>query len=301
MTHPTIEIDALSRQFGRTQALDNVSLKIEPGTVFGLIGENGAGKTTLIRHLLGMFRARSGSVRVFGLDPVLDPVGVLSRTGFLSEDRDLPDWQSIAQFINYTGAFYPQWESAYANELVRDFDLNPDQKIKSLSRGQRARVALIGALGHRPDLLLLDEPSSGLDPAVRRDILESIVRAVADRGSTVVFSSHLLDEVERVADTVGFLHHGRLILEGSLDTLKAQHLRLNVLLPEPATAPPRIPEALSIRGEGRDWSVTVRGDTAAARNTLGTLQAVIISEETPSLEEIFMATTQKNAPPAGKA
>jgi ABC-2 type transport system ATP-binding protein len=156
-----------------------VSLTVPTGGVFGLIGANGAGKTTLIKHLLGMLRAEQGSVRVFGQDPIENPVGVLGRIGYLSEDRDLPDWMRVSELMSYTQAFFPNWDERYAEELREAFDLNPNARIKTLSRGQRARAGLLAALAHRPPLLVLDEPSSGLDPVVRRDILSAIIRTIA--------------------------------------------------------------------------------------------------------------------------
>jgi ABC-2 type transport system ATP-binding protein len=161
------------------KALDSVSLYLPPGAVYGLVGANGAGKTTLIKHVLGLLRAESGEVRVFGRDPVADPVGVLARIGYLSEENDLPDWMRVDELIRYSRAFYPTWEDAYAEELRRAFALDPEARIKSLSKGQKARAGLLVALAHRPALLLLDEPSSGLDPVVRRDILEAILRTIA--------------------------------------------------------------------------------------------------------------------------
>ncbi len=180
-----ISVSELTRRFGATTALDSVSVALPRGAVYGLVGANGAGKTTLIRHILGLLRAESGSVRVFGLDPVADPVAVLSRIGYLSEENDLPGWMRVDELIRYTSAFYTQWDDAYAEELRRAFALDRGAKIKDLSRGQKARMGLLIALAHRPELLMLDEPSSGLDPIVRRDILGAVIRTIADQGRTV--------------------------------------------------------------------------------------------------------------------
>src|SRR4051812_39239540 len=188
VTDPVIAISELSRRFGGKAALDSVSLSFPRGAVYGLVGANGAGKTTLIRHILGLLRAESGSVRVFGRDPVADPVGVLSRIGYLSEENDLPDWMTIDELIRYSRAFYPTWDDAYAEELRRSFALDAAARIKTLSKGQKARAGLIAALAHRPELLVLDEPSSGLDPIVRRDILGAVIRTIAGEGRTVLFS-----------------------------------------------------------------------------------------------------------------
>src|SRR5438034_488916 len=205
VNEPVIEVTELTRRFDSRTALDSVSLSMPRGAVYGLVGANGAGKTTLIKHILGLLRAQIGSVRVFGVDPVADPVGVLSRIGYLSEENDLPGWMRVDELIRYSRAFYPAWDDAYAEELRRTFSLDPAARVKTLSKGQKARVGLLIALAYRPELLVLDEPSSGLDPIVRRDILGAVIRTIADEGRTVLFSSHLLDEVEQVADYVAMI------------------------------------------------------------------------------------------------
>lgn len=220
----------LTRRFGATTALASVSLSLPRGAVYGLVGANGAGKTTLIKHLLGLLRAQSGSVRVFGLDPVTDPVAVLSRIGYLSEENDLPGWMRVDELIRYSRAFYPAWDDGYAEQLRQAFALDPRAKIKNLSKGEKARVGLLIALAHRPELLLLDEPSSGLDPIVRRDILGAVIRTIADEGRTVLFSSHLLGEVEQVADHVTMISQGKIVLSARLDALK-ESLRVDGRVP----------------------------------------------------------------------
>ena len=188
-----IEVCGLTRRFGKKVALDNVSITLPQGTVLGLIGENGAGKTTLIKHILGLLKPSEGTVRVFGLDPAADPVGVLGRIGYLAEEDGLPSWMRVDELQRYARAFYPTWDVEYAERLRKDFGLEQGARLKTLSKGQRARAGLMVALAYRPDLLLLDEPSSGLDPIVRRDILGAIIRTIADEGRTVLFSSHLLE------------------------------------------------------------------------------------------------------------
>jgi len=220
---PAIAVSELTRHFGAKTALDSVTLDVARGGVHGLVGANGAGKTTLIKHILGLLRAESGTVRVFELDPVADPVGVLSRIGYLSEENDLPGWMRVDELIRYTRAFFPRWDDAYADELRRAFALDPYAKIKNLSKGQKARAGLLIALAYRPELLVLDEPSSGLDPIVRRDIVGAVIRTVADEGRTVLFSSHLLDEVEQVADHVTMISHGKIKLSAPLRSIKESH------------------------------------------------------------------------------
>ena len=223
MSESVINVSELTRRFGATTALASVSLDLPRGAVYGLVGANGAGKTTLIRHVLGLLRAESGSVRVFGLDPVADPVGVLSRIGYLSEENDLPGWMCVDELLRYSRAFYPTWDDAYAEDLRRTFALDASANIRNLSKGQKARAGLLIALAHRPELLVLDEPSSGLDPIVRRDILGAVLRTIAHEGRTVLFSSHLLDEVEQVADHVTMINLGQIVLSGRLDDIRDSH------------------------------------------------------------------------------
>ncbi len=284
-----VEVAGLSRRFGRNLALDSVDLAIPRGSVFGLVGENGAGKTTFIKHLLGLLRARSGTVRVFGRDPVAEPVGVLSRVGYLSEDRDLPGWMPVGELIRYTRSFYPSWDDAFAEEIRERFELDPKARVKSLSQGQKARAGLLLALAYRPDLLVLDEPSTGLDPVVRRDILGAILRTIADEGRTVLFSSHLLDEVERVSDHVAMLDRGRVVLRGPLDEVQAGHHRMVLRFDEPRSEPPRSASMLSCEGSGREWTALCRGDLDILEAEIEGLGAEVVAEASPSLDEIFVA------------
>lgn len=290
-----ISIAGLSRNFGPKAALDNISLEITRGQVFGLVGANGAGKTTLIKHILGLLKSVSGSVRVFGLDPVADPAGVLGRIGFLSEDRDLPAWMRVDELLQYSRAFYPKWDSNYADGLRRQFKLEPAARIKNLSRGELAKAGLLIALAHRPELLVLDEPSSGLDPVVRREMLEAIVRTVADEGRTVFFSSHLLDEIERVSDQVAMMAEGRIVLRGRLEEILESHRRLTLRFSTPPLKPPRLGGALSVTGQGLEWTVLCNGARNAIATAAKQLGAQIVAEDAASLDEIFLARVGKSS------
>ena len=282
-------ITGLSRRFGSTTALNNVSLYVPRGSVFGLVGENGAGKTTLIKHLLGLLAAQAGHVRVFGLDPVADPKGVLGRIGYLSEQPDLPGWMRVDELMRYTQAFYPKWDMVYAERLREQFGLDRAQRIKTLSKGQTTKAALLAAQAHRPDLLLLDEPSSGLDPLVRRDILEAVIRTVADEGRTVFFSSHLLEEIERVSDHIAMLHQGKLVMCGPLDEMKAQHRCTTLRFDAAQPRPPVIPGVLSVTGSAKEWAVLCNNARAQLPVIAAKLGARIVEEHAPSLNEIFIA------------
>lgn len=293
-----VEIENVSRRFGARLALDGVSMLVPAGTVLGLVGENGAGKTTLIKHVLGLLKAQSGSVRVFGLDPVAEPVRVLSRVGYLSEEPDLPGWMRVGELIRYVSAFYADWDHEYAEQLRRDFALDPSAKVKNLSKGQRARAGLLVALAYRPPLLVLDEPSSGLDPIVRRDILSAIIRTIADEGRTVLFSSHLLAEVERVSDRVAMMRAGRIVFCDALDRIRQSHARVALRFAEGRSSPPAMTGVLSWAGGGREWTAVCAtpagqswGDLQELQSAAAAVGAQVVDQSALTLDEIFLART----------
>ncbi len=289
MTEWVVEVNNLSRQFGQTTALDKVDFRADRGKVYGLVGANGAGKTTLIKHLLGLLRAKSGSVAVFGQDPVKNPESVLKRIGYLSEERDLPDWMSIEELMRYSNAYHSNWDSAFASELLSTFALDSRQRVKDLSRGMRAQVALVVAVAHRPDLLILDEPSSGLDALVRKDILNAVVRTISEEGRTVIFSSHLLEEVERLSDHVVMIQQGRITLDASLESLANSHHYSRIQFENSLDSTPALLQALSLSGAGRSWNAVhdISPDQFAA--AVSSLGGVITESRSATLEEIFVA------------
>jgi ABC-2 type transport system ATP-binding protein len=293
-----VEIQALTRRFGAKTALDNVSITLPRGIVFGLVGANGAGKTTLIKHILGLLKAETGSVRVFGRDPVVDPAGVLARIGYVSEDHDMPGWMRVWELMRYTQAFFPSWDPAYAQELRDRFELDPDATVKDLSKGQRARAGLLVALAHRPDLLVLDEPSAGLDPLVRRDILEAIIRAIADEGRTVLFSSHLLHEVERVSDHVTMINKGKIVFSAPLDDIKATHRCLTLHFAQARSRPPELAGVLTWEGAGHEWTAVYHGQPGELQAAAASCGAQLLDKRVPSLDEIFVARVGTRIPVA---
>ncbi len=289
MSDKMIEVRDLSRRFGNTLALDGLSLDVEPGFVYGLVGANGQGKTTLIKHLLGLLRAKEGSVRVFGLDPVKHPVEVLRRIGYLSEERELPEWMRIDELLRYTRAFHPNWDQSYADELLTTFGLDKSKKIKNLSKGMRAQAGLIAAVAHRPDLLLLDEPSTGLDAVVRKDILNAIIRTVADEGRTAVFSSHLLDEVEQMSDYVFMIDAGQVVLHGALDDIKEAHHLLSVRFSTEQSELPVLSGILSAERLGKSWNIVCNGAAQEIQCSLQAIGGEVTLARNASLQEIFVA------------
>lgn len=284
-----LEVRNLTRRYNAKVALDDFSLSVPKGCVYGLLGKSGAGKTTLIMHLLGLLKAQTGSVRVLGRDPVKDPEGTLSRIGYLSEDRDMPHWMKVGELLRYTQGFYPKWDDSFASDLVRDFELDLNQKVRTLSQGQKAKTGLILALSARPELLILDEPSSGLDPVVRRELVTTIMRNVAQEGRTVFFSSHLLGEVERVADHVAIVDDGKLLLSGPIDDVIQAHSRITLRFDKAQKSAPLISGALNCQGTDHEWTLITDGDANAIRGSASALNATIVNETSPTLEEIFVA------------
>jgi ABC-2 type transport system ATP-binding protein len=284
-----VDVQGLSRRFGSTLALDAVDFRATQGLVHGLVGVNGAGKTTLIKHLLGLLRALHGSVRVLGLDPVREPVKVLQRVGYLSEQREMPDWMRIDELLRYTQAFHPTWDMRYAQQLLDTFGLDPAKKVGGLSQGMRAQTGLVVAVAHRPELLILDEPSSGLDAVVRQDILDAILRTVADDGRTVIFSSHLLDEVERMSDHVTMIHAGRVALDGPRDEICAGHHVTQLRFAQRLDRLPALDGVLKAAGAARAWSVVHGTPVEALAAAAGKLGGEIAESRNATLEEIFVA------------
>lgn len=287
MSKPVVEVRELSRRFEHKSALQDVTFTIQPGLVYGLVGANGQGKTTLIRHLLGLLRAQTGSVRVFGLDPVKHPVQVLQRIGYLSEERELPEWMRVHELLKYTAAYHPNWDQDCADELLGTFALDSSVKVRDLSKGMRAQAGLIAAIAHRPDLLLLDEPSTGLDAIIRKDILNEVIRAVADDGRTAVFSSHLLDEVELMSDYVLMLDGGQLILQGDLDDVKEQHQVLSIS--HDGESLPGAERILSARRHGSMWTAVCAGPEREVVESFASRGIAIAHCRQASLQEIFVA------------
>lgn len=288
-----IKINNLTRQFGEQTALENVSIEVQAGQVFGIVGENGAGKTTLIKHMLGQYVAQQGTVEMFGENPVDRPKEVLSRIGYLSEEPDMPAWMTVKELITYTSAFYPAWDDEYTNELVKRFALDVNKRVRDLSKGQKARVGLVLAQAYKPDLLLLDEPSSGLDPNVRRDILSAVIKTVSDEGRTVVFSSHLLEEVERVCDHIMMIDKGSVLLFDSMEQILSNHHRI-IVSDEVINLLPQWNEFKGIINSaklGNEWQVDFFGDVKELKNWFESKNITIISCRTMSLNDIFVART----------
>ncbi len=219
--------------------LNGVSFAIEPGQIVALLGKNGAGKTTLIRIAMGMIETQRGSVRVFGLDPRVDAVEVKRRVGYVAEDQILPPFLKVRQVVELHRGLFPTWDDDLARHLGERFAVDPEARIKALSKGQARQVALLCAVAHRPELLILDEPAGGLDPAARREFLETSIRLLNESGTSILFSSHYMSDVERMADRVVMLDGGRVLIDSPLDDLRESY-SLALVTPGPEVTRERL-------------------------------------------------------------
>ena len=218
-----LQFDQIVRAYKRgAPVLNGVSFCVNEAEVVGLLGPNGAGKTTLLRIAMGMLFPDSGSVRAFGQSPTEFPVEVKRRIGYVSEDQALPPGASTAELIAFHKHLFPHWDAALERELLDQFQLDPRVRIKSLSKGQARKVALLCAICHRPELLILDEPAGGLDASARRDFLEASIRLLNREGSAILFSSHYMDDVERIGGRVVLLNEGRVQLNIEVDRIREE-------------------------------------------------------------------------------
>jgi ABC-2 type transport system ATP-binding protein len=214
---------ALTKQYHRGQAaLSELTLSVEPGSVFALLGRNGAGKSTAIQLLVDLLRPTSGEARIIGIPSTRLRPQDRQRIGYVSENQQLPGWMRVGEFVEFLRPMYPAWNDALTAQLMKLFALPLEQKLHQLSRGQRMKAAFLGALCYEPEVLILDEPFSGLDSAIRQDLLDAMITFLGDGNRTVLLSSHDIEEVSRLTDRIGVLERGQLALHGNVDDLLAR-------------------------------------------------------------------------------
>jgi ABC-2 type transport system ATP-binding protein len=292
MEKPLVELKGVSRKYGRVKALDQLTFTLGPGICYGLIGRNGAGKSTMLRIIMGLLRPDLGTVRLFDGDPIQDAERVKLHVGYLAEDQEFPPVLSPAELFRFLAACYPSWDSDFAQSLVDRFKIPVNRSIFKLSKGQQRQAALVGAVAHRPQLLILDEPGGGLDPVVRREFLEEVIELLGGEGTSVLFSSHHLQEVERLATRVGILHEGRIVLEDDLDHLKEGSCRILAELSDGDGD--RIRAALQgcvhVRRLDDAWSLTMLCSEPEAKERVArTLGGRVRETRSLSLEDLFVS------------
>lgn len=252
-----IEMEHVVRFFGHTSAVSDLSLSVPKGSVFGLLGENGSGKTTSIKLMMGALIPNEGSVRVLGVDPVGMVPEIRSRIAYVADEMALPNWMRLGEAMQLHASYFEQWDETMAQERLRNYKLTLNQTFGTLSKGQQRRFLLTLALAQQPELLILDEPASGLDVAVRREFLDTLMELANEREVTILLSSHILSDVERVVDHVAFTKKGRLVKQANLEDLKGQVKRLCfATAPEEATLSAKF-EVLSTSQRGGAYQAIV--------------------------------------------
>jgi ABC-2 type transport system ATP-binding protein len=287
---PAIETEALSKRYGRHRGIEDVSFAVQPGEVFGFLGPNGAGKTTTIRTLLDLIHPTAGSARLFGLDSRRDSVAIRARLGNLPGDFGFGRETAGRQALALLGRLRGVDGTARAEELAARFRADLDRPLGQLSRGNRQKVGLILATFHRPELLILDEPTSGFDPLMQEEFL-ALVAEERERGAAVFLSSHELDEVQRVCDRVGIVRGGRLVaVERIADLLGKARRRFAVELQDPAGLERlrSLPSVADLEIAGNRASFTAAGDLDAVVRELAGHHVVDLEATHPSLEEVFL-------------
>jgi ABC-2 type transport system ATP-binding protein len=289
MTETVLECKGLTKSFNRsTQVLKNIDLSIFRGRVVGLLGKNGAGKTTLIKCAMGLLKVTLGQVRLFGEDPWTMSGETKARLGYVPQKVDLYDWMRVRQMIAYIAAFYPKWNHALTTSLVSQWELNPEDSIGKLSEGQRQKLALILAMGHEPELLVLDEPAASLDPQARRSFLSTVIDIASNENRTVVLSTHLTSDLERVASDIVLLKSGAVNYAGPMDELKDSVKTLRLMGKGNLPAKFDIPGVLSCENTAREALLTLRGVYPGLIRKLETQYNAEIEVRDLNLEDIFV-------------
>lgn len=292
MTELAIELTGVTKKY-RYFTLDNISLKLPEGQIMGLIGANGAGKSTIIRILMGLVHQSTGSVRVLGHEMPGQQVAAKWEIGFASEDMRLYESMTLAWHMDFVRSIYPRWDAAYASLLVKHFGLRVDQKIKGLSHGQRVKAALLLVLGRKPKLLVLDEPTTGLDPVARHEILRELTAVMLEDGRSILFSSHNTQDIEQISDQITFIDRGRIIDSMDKETYMDRWRRLRLEIPPGIELPP-LPGIIGVQRQGR---LAVATSNAFAPDLPGAYENTGVRVqriENMTLEEIFVANVERS-------
>jgi ABC-2 type transport system ATP-binding protein len=292
---PAIEITDLVRRYGHTEAVNGLTLRVPAGRCYGLFGRNGAGKTTTIKCLLNLLRPTSGSVSVFGLDPVRDEVAVKTRLAYVPDAVAFYPWMTVRHTLDYFASFRSRWNASVERALIDQFRLDPRQKTSHLSKGQRTQLALVTAVCADPDLLVLDEPTSGLDPIVRREFIRTVIGTYqdADPGRTVFVSTHLIGEFEGLIDRFTIIDGGRDILTLDADAARERYQRIYARFPDE----PRgldLTAAHVIRREGREIEFVARGNSLELLERVTAYSPEAVKTEALSLEDIFVSAAHRS-------
>jgi ABC-type multidrug transport system ATPase subunit len=291
VTDVVIATKDLRKSYGSVDAVRGLDLEVPRGAICGFLGRNGAGKTTTLKMLLGLTRRTSGVAQVFGRDVEAPGSGVAirARTAFVSDEKDLYDSMTVAAMVRFTASFHPRWRRDLEALYLRRFELPADRRVKTLSRGMRTRLAVLLALCRDAELLMLDEPTAGLDPVAAEEVLQAIVSQVAGSGTTVFFSSHQLADVEQIADDIVIIDRGRAVVGGSIDTLRKEFRRIHLVFADDAPAHVfATPGVRGIRRDGRTMSLLASGAADLVLAEARTLGPTSVDVTPVTVKEIFL-------------
>jgi ABC-2 type transport system ATP-binding protein len=283
-----IETDKLTRYYNDRCAVDQVTLRVPEGCVYGLLGPNGSGKTTTIKMLLGLLKPTRGSARLLGHESQRLPPRLRDRIGYVAEGHELYRSASIADLAKFQSAFFSRWNGASFRQMLDHFRLLPNQRIRQLSNGQRAQVSLALTLACEPDLLVMDDPTLGVDPVIRRRFLESMIQLINQKGRTVLFSSHVLADVERVAQRIGILTFGVLRVDCTLAEFKAKLRRVQVVFDAPVPSLLDLPGLVWLQATGRESVLTIAHYDGTHEAALRMRGARRIEPLESTLEDLFI-------------
>jgi ABC-2 type transport system ATP-binding protein len=284
-----IEAEALTKRYDGHVAIDRLSFSVQRGCITGFLGRNGAGKSTTLKMLLGMIAPSSGTARVLGhrIDDPRASVALRRRVAYVAEDKGLYAYMTVKELLRFTRSFYPDWRADYEARLLAQYQLPLDRKVKTLSKGMRTKLALLLGLSRQPELLILDEPSEGLDPVAMEQLLQELTARCSD-GTTVFFSSHQLSDVERIADHFVIIDRGALALEASLDELRAHYRTITVGFAGDPPSGLTMPGVLSARARGRQVALLVNDNVDQVSQRARALGATSVQVASVSLREVFL-------------
>ena len=292
---PPIELRGVVKRYGDKAALDGADLSVPAGSVVGLLGQNAAGKTTLIKAALGLIRPTTGTATLLGENSWDLSADAKSRLGYVPQVITLYPWMRVRHIVSYTASFYPRWRDSLVLRLLDEWKVAPNDKVGLLSVGTLQKLAIILALGHEPDVLVLDEPAASLDPGARRDFLRTLLDVAADGKRTILFSTHITSDLERVADRVAILRSGKVVYHGELDALKDSVKRLHVQSSGPLPPTFFVPGAMQWKVEGNEALVSVRDASPQLVEEIRKTYAATVGVQDLNLEDIFLEL--HHAPP----
>jgi ABC-2 type transport system ATP-binding protein len=285
-----IETVELKKNYGEHEAVRGLNLSVQAGSVCAFLGQNGAGKSSTIKMLLGMVHPTSGTGSILGhrIDREEESLLIRQKVAFVAEDKRLYDYMTVAQIIRFTKAFFPRWNHDFERRLIKQFELPPERRIRQLSKGMRTKLALLLGFARGCELLILDEPTEGLDPVAIEDVLQILVSLVA-QGTTVFFSSHQIAEVEQIADRVLMIDRGQLVLDAPVDQVKEQYRQIHAVFPEPVEERDfRVAGIEAVHTEGRTVSLIASHNVDSIIEHVRMLHAGAIDVVPVSLKEIFI-------------